>query len=63
MKVKTVQRFRDLKENEVREVGDEFIVSKERFEELSAAGELIAEVEEVEVDVIRERKKRTKNNK
>ena len=63
MKVKTVQRFRDLKENEVREVGDEFIVSKERFEELSASGELIAEVEEVEVDVIRERKKRTKNNK
>lgn len=34
MKVKTLIRFTDLKENTIREVGDVFEVTKERLEEL-----------------------------
>ena len=36
MKVKTLIRFSDLKENTIREVGDEFEASKERVGELLA---------------------------
>jgi len=36
MKVKTLIRFTDLKENTIREVGDEFEASKERVGELLA---------------------------
>lgn len=38
MKVKTIKRFTDLKEDKVRELNDEFEVSKERFGELDALG-------------------------
>lgn len=45
MKVKTIERFTDLKEDKVREVNDEFEVSKERYEEVKR---FVVEVEEVE---------------
>lgn len=38
MKVKALIQFIDKKENTTREVGDEFIVSKERFEEIVEKG-------------------------
>lgn len=38
MKVKALIQFIDKKENTTREVGDEFIVSKERFEEIIEKG-------------------------
>ena len=34
MKIKVLKPFKDFKENVKREVGDEFIVSKERFAEI-----------------------------
>lgn len=37
MKVRALKRFFDLKENELREIKDEFIVNKERAEELTAS--------------------------
>lgn len=37
MKVKTLKKFRDLKDNVIREEGDLFICSKERFEEINKA--------------------------
>lgn len=48
MKVKVVRKFNDLKENTIREIGDEFIVSKSRFEEIQNAGNFVVEIEEVE---------------
>ena len=38
MKVKALIQFVDKKENTTREVGDEFIVSEERFEEIVEKG-------------------------
>lgn len=46
MKVRVLERFKDLKENVMREIGDEFIVSKSRYEEILTAGDLIEEVKE-----------------
>lgn len=46
MKVRVLIKFNDLKEKLVREVGDEFIVSKSRYEEILTAGDLIEEVKE-----------------
>lgn len=46
MKVKTIVRFNDLKEGVIREIGDEFIVSKERFEEILKVGEFVEAVPE-----------------
>ena len=46
MKVRVLERFKDLKENVMREIGDEFIVSKSRYEEILTAGDLIEEVAE-----------------
>lgn len=48
MKVKVVRKFNDLKESTTREIGDEFIVSKSRFEEIQRAGDFVVEIEEVE---------------
>ena len=50
MKVKTIKQFYDQKEKTHREVNDEFIVSKERADELqrSAFGQLVEEVPEEE---------------
>ena len=46
MRCKTLQRFTDLKENKVRELGDEFELTKERFEQLENAN-LVQEVKAV----------------
>jgi hypothetical protein len=48
MKVKTLIEFKDLKENKMRKVGDEFIVSKARFQEILKAYKepLVEEVNE-----------------
>lgn len=64
MKVKVVRKFNDLKENTTREIGDEFIVSKSRFEEIQKAGDFVVEIEEVE-EIKKDLKKeaRKKNNK
>lgn len=35
MKVKVLERFRDLKEDVIRNPGDEFILNKKRFEEIN----------------------------
>ena len=51
MKVKVVRKFNDLKENTTREIGDEFIVSKSRFQEIQKAGDFVVEIEEVEEEV------------
>ena len=63
MKVKVVRKFNDLKENTIREIGDEFIVSKSRFEEIQRAGDFVVEIEEVE-EIKKDLKKEvTKKNK
>lgn len=48
MKVRAKKRFYDLKEKELRKPNDEFIVNKERAEELNASafGRLVEEVKE-----------------
>lgn len=47
MKLKVKVKFHDLKEDQIREIGDEFIVSKQRGEELlSHALNLVEEVKE-----------------
>ena len=38
MKIKALIQFIDKKENTTREIGDEFVVSKERFEEIIEKG-------------------------
>ena len=38
MKVETAVKFRDLKENRIREIGEQFTVSKERYQELKSRG-------------------------
>lgn len=43
MKVKTKVKFQDAKEDKVREIGSEFEVSKERFEELQKYVEEVKE--------------------
>lgn len=49
MKVKALQTFKDLKENEWREKGDVFEVTQERFDDINSHGEryglLVAKVE------------------
>lgn len=45
MRVKTIQRFTDLQEKKIREVNEEFEVSKKRFEVLQQ----LKVVEEVKV--------------
>ena len=46
MKVITIERFRDLKEGVVREIGDTFEVSKKRYEEILKVGKFVEEVKE-----------------
>lgn len=45
MKVETTVKFRDLKENKIREIGEQFNVSKERYKELEKRG-FVKEVKE-----------------
>lgn len=49
MKVITLVKFKDLKENVIREKGDEFIVSKSRYNEILKVGKFVEEVEDKEV--------------
>lgn len=47
MKVKTLKKFRDLKEGKVRKAGEIFTVSKDRFAEIEKAHKgLVEEVKE-----------------
>lgn len=48
MKVKAIRKFNDKKEGVLREVGDTFIVNKNRFQEINSTqyGKLVEEVEE-----------------
>lgn len=48
MKVKAIAKFQDLKEGMLREIGDVFEVSEERYEEIKNAGEFVEEVEDDE---------------
>lgn len=45
MKVKTLIKFRDLNEKKIREVGEEFVVSKDRFEEILKIGKFVEPIE------------------
>ena len=46
MKTKTLKKFKDRKEGIVREVGEEFEVTKERFQEINGTkhGVLVVEI-------------------
>ena len=46
MKVKTIAIFKDLKAKKLREVGEEFICSRERYEEILKKGKFVEPVEE-----------------
>lgn len=48
MKAKAIVKFRDLKEKKLRQIGEEFEVSKERFKEINSTkyGVLVEEVKE-----------------
>lgn len=48
MKVKAIAKFQDMKEGMLREVGDVFEVSEERYDEITKAGEFVEEVEDDE---------------
>jgi hypothetical protein len=56
MKVKTLRRFFDLKENEVREAGDQFEASRKRFDKLHAL-KFVEAVEEVKEKKASKKKK------
>lgn len=45
MKVKTAIRFKDKNTGEVHEVGDVFIVSKKRYQEILEKGEFVVPLE------------------
>lgn len=49
MKVRTIQRFEDYKEKVIREIGDVFVVNKNRFKEID--DKLPGFIEEVSDDV------------
>ena len=48
MRVKVVKRFMDKHKRTVHEVGDEITISKERFEEIEAAGRYVEPLEDGE---------------
>jgi len=56
MKVKTLIRFTDLKENTVREVGDEFEANKSRVLELLSASSTPLIEEVIEVKIVKKEK-------
>lgn len=49
MKAKVLEKFRDLKEGKIREKGDIFEVSKERFKAIQSRGILIELIDLKEV--------------
>ena len=56
MKVKTLIRFTDLKENTIREVGDEFEANKSRVIELLSASSTPLIEEVIEVKIVKKEK-------
>ena len=46
MKARTVVRFRDLKEDRIREIGEEFTCTKARFEDILKVGPFVEAVAE-----------------
>ena len=47
MKVRVIRDFYDLANNDtLRKVGDEFVVSQERFEEILSVGDFVEEIKE-----------------
>ena len=56
MKVKTLIKFTDLKENTVREVGDEFEANKSRVLELLSASSTPLIEEVIEVKIVKKEK-------
>jgi len=56
MKVKTLIRFTDLKENTIREVGDEFEANKSRVLELLSASSTPLIEEVIEVKIVKKEK-------
>lgn len=46
MKVKTIVRFKDLKEDKIREIGETFIISKKRADEILKKGAYIEKIKE-----------------
>jgi len=56
MKIKTLIRFTDLKENTVREVGDEFEANKSRVLELLSASSTPLIEEVIEVKIVKKEK-------
>lgn len=58
MKVRALIKFKDLKEDKIREIGDEFIISKERYEEILKVGVLVEEIEEPKEEEVKETAKK-----
>jgi len=56
MKVKTLIKFTDLKENTIREVGEEFEVNKSRVLELLSASSTPLIEEVIEVKIVKKEK-------
>lgn len=48
MRVITKVKFKDLKDKKIREIGEEFVVSKERYDEILKVGKFVEEVKEEE---------------
>ena len=59
MKVRAIIRFKDSKENVIREIGDEFIVSGARYDEMKKAGRFVEAVEEPKEEKKETPKKKT----
>ena len=49
MRVITKVKFKDLKDKTIREIGEEFVVSKERYDEILKVGKFVEEVKEEEI--------------
>lgn len=48
MKVKVIMPFKDKKAGKVRNIGEEFDVTQERFEEIKKSGRFVVEVKQEE---------------
>ncbi len=57
MKVRVLSKFNDLKEGKIREVGEVFIVSKKRYEEIIGKGDFVEKIEEIKTNEDDEEKK------
>ncbi len=52
MKVKVLTTFKDIKEKKLREVGEEFECTKERYEEIRKVGNLVEIAEKVPEEAV-----------